>query len=160
MQASTLGRSGRGNILVAPDRRTLPRPAHTDSERQVLDHLFKLVDLTDDKGAIWNTTNRVVASQYWTSPTERRKLVHGHERAWLNWRGHWGNKEDVDPRKCWWHRLIPICQTISAPPGPNRWFGVAPDVSTVWLPRVNDRRVGKRCLRGLARQSREISENG
>lgn len=69
--------------------------------------VLKLVDVCDDRGAIWDTKGKVIPVQYWTGPEGRRKLWHRGEHSWLNFRGRWGNKGQDD---CWWHRLIGICQ--------------------------------------------------
>lgn len=65
------------------------------------------MDVTDDKGAIWDTKGKVVKSQYWNDPEQRRKLWHKDDRAWLNFVGMWGNKGEDD---CWWHKIVGICQ--------------------------------------------------
>ncbi|KAL7423849.1 Vacuolar protein sorting-associated protein 62 [Cryptotrichosporon argae] len=86
--------------------------------------LFRLVDVTDDDGAVWDTAGRVVPLQYWDNPADRRRMWHGGEDGWVNFRGHWGNRGKND---CWWHRIVGICQLVDGPPGPNRQFGGPPD---------------------------------
>jgi hypothetical protein len=83
------------------------------NELQVLD-AFKLVDSTDDKGAIWDTQNHVVSTQYWESPESRRKIWHKGEDSWLGYRGRWGNKGNND---CWWFKLVGVCQVCCGIPG-------------------------------------------
>jgi len=78
---------------------------------QVL-NAFKLIDVTDDEGAVWDTIGHVVPAQYWSGPERRRKIWHTGEESWLNFRGKWGNKGEND---CWWHRLVGICQ-VGCPP--------------------------------------------
>lgn len=72
----------------------------------VLD-VFRLVDITDDDGAVWDTQGHVVPVRYWNGPERRTRLWHTEDRAWLNFRGMWGNKgEDT----CWWFKLVGNCQ--------------------------------------------------
>ncbi|KAK4688986.1 hypothetical protein P7C73_g1122, partial [Tremellales sp. Uapishka_1] len=84
---------------------------------------WRLIDVTDDNGAIWDTKNHVVSSQYWDDPERRRKVWHDGDKGWLNFRGYWGNEGKND---CWWFKIIGICQVVGAPPGPNRNFGNPP----------------------------------
>ncbi|WWC71643.1 uncharacterized protein I206_105601 [Kwoniella pini CBS 10737] len=86
--------------------------------------LFKLVDITDDEGPIWDTKDHVVPTVYWDGPESRRRLWHRGNSSWLNFRGNWGNKGQDD---CWWHRVVGYCQVVDAPWGPNRYFGTPPD---------------------------------
>ncbi|EIW67305.1 hypothetical protein TREMEDRAFT_33600, partial [Tremella mesenterica DSM 1558] len=88
-----------------------------------LKNLFKLVDSTDDEGAIWDTKGHVVPLRWWSGPETKEKIIHKHQLHWLNFRGYWGNKGERD---CWWHNLIDICQLVDAPPGPNRRFNEPP----------------------------------
>ncbi|WVW85719.1 hypothetical protein I302_107757 [Kwoniella bestiolae CBS 10118] len=86
--------------------------------------LFKLVDITDDEGPIWDTKSHVVPAIYWNGPESRAKLRHNGDLSWLNYRGKWGNKGETD---CWWHRIVGYCQVVDAPWGPNRGFGIPPE---------------------------------
>ncbi|KAK8854841.1 hypothetical protein IAR55_003580 [Kwoniella newhampshirensis] len=86
--------------------------------------VFKLVDVTDDDGAIWDTKDLVVPVRYWDDSDHRRRIWHNGENSWLNFRGRFGNRGEND---CWWHKLVGICQLVDAPPGPNRFFGITPD---------------------------------
>ncbi|WWC63222.1 uncharacterized protein I303_105822 [Kwoniella dejecticola CBS 10117] len=86
--------------------------------------LFKLVDITDDEGPIWDTKDHVVPAVYWDGPESRRRIWHRGDSSWLNYRGNWGNKGQDD---CWWHRVVGYCQVVDAPWGPNRYFGIPPD---------------------------------
>ncbi|OCF37868.1 hypothetical protein I316_00092 [Kwoniella heveanensis BCC8398] len=86
--------------------------------------VFKLVDITDDDGPIWDTKGHVVPAVYWDGPISRRKRNHEGKLSWLNFRGFWGNRGETD---CWWHRVVGYCQIVDAPWGPNRYFGVPPD---------------------------------
>ncbi|WWC90751.1 uncharacterized protein L201_005688 [Kwoniella dendrophila CBS 6074] len=87
-------------------------------------NLFKLIDLTDDEGPIWDTKNHVVPAIYWDGPENRRKIWHQGNQSWLNFRGKWGN---IGENNCWWHRVVGYCQIVDAPSGPNRYFGLPPD---------------------------------
>lgn len=91
---------------------SLPRTEHTGLIVQILD-VFKLVDVTDDYGPIWDTKGRVVPLQY-RDPDQRLPLEHSGEESWLNYPGHWGNR-GVD--KCWWHRAVGYCQVSPSGPG-------------------------------------------
>ncbi|WWD19011.1 hypothetical protein CI109_103468 [Kwoniella shandongensis] len=86
--------------------------------------VFRLVDVTDDDGALWDTKDLVVPVRYWDDSEHRRRLWHDGENSWLNFRGRYGNRGEND---CWWHKLVGICQLVDAPPGPNRFFGITPD---------------------------------
>ena len=72
----------------------------------VLD-VFKIVDVTDDDGAVWDTQYHVVPSQFWHGPHSRQKLWHQGHRSWLNHAGTWGNKGEYS---CWWFKLVGNCQ--------------------------------------------------
>lgn len=84
---------------------------------------FKLVDVTDDLGPIWDSRTMLMPFKYWSGPQRRERMQHNGSASWLNFRGWWGNKGEHD---CWWHRMVPICQLVDAPPGPNRFFGGPP----------------------------------
>jgi hypothetical protein len=73
---------------------------------QVLD-VFKLIDVTDDNGPIWDTRDHVVGFPYWTPNLRRYKMQHEGDSSWLNFRGLWGNRGEKD---CWWHRAVDVCQ--------------------------------------------------
>lgn len=84
--------------------------------------------MADDSGALWDTKGHVVPFEYWTGPTEARRIIHEGDENWLEFVGNWGNQEAED---CWWHMFVGICQVIDGPPGPNRDFMDPPDVSTL-----------------------------
>jgi len=58
-------------------------------------NVFKLIDETDDEGAIWDTKGHIVAIQYWQNPelTSRKKKVYptGSPLGWLNYAGRRGS---------------------------------------------------------------------
>lgn len=83
--------------------------------------------MTDDRGAIWDTQGHVVPIEWWTGPDLAHKIVHTGKDSWLEFKGMFGNRGSSN---CWWHALVGICQLVDGPPGPNRWFGDPPDVST------------------------------
>lgn len=68
--------------------------------------MFKLVDVTDDYGPIWDTKGHVVPLQYHES-LENGQKAHTGLHAWLDYPGHWGNK---GVNNCWWHRALGYCQ--------------------------------------------------
>jgi len=69
-------------------------------------NLWALVDVTDDRGPIWDTKGRVVPIQFWDGPENMQKTVHAGDRAWLEYRGKWGNRK----KSCWWKMFFGICQ--------------------------------------------------
>ena len=74
-------------------------------------NIVKLVDVTDDRGPIWDARQDLVPIQWLNTsahayPYKRRHDPKG-KLGWLNFRGRWGNKGD---RSCWWHLISPDCQ--------------------------------------------------
>jgi hypothetical protein len=79
-------------------------------------NIFKLIDETDDVGAIWDTKHHVIPIQYWHDPvSRRRRKIHSStsDLGWLNFAGRWGNKGEGD---CAWKRFDLPCQLGSGPP--------------------------------------------
>lgn len=75
------------------------------TDGQVLD-VFKLVDVTDDYGPLWDTKCHVVPLQY-RDLSEKTPMRHNGTESWLDYPGHWGNR---GVNNCWWHRAVGYCQ--------------------------------------------------
>lgn len=88
-------------------------------------NLWQLVDVCDDRGALWDTKGHVVPIEFWNGPEYGHRIEHTGDQSWLEFTGKWGNVGDG----CWYEPFIGICQLIVGPPGPNREFGIPPSVS-------------------------------
>ncbi|EKD01113.1 protein-vacuolar targeting-related protein [Trichosporon asahii var. asahii CBS 8904] len=85
-------------------------------------HGVVLVDVCDDRGALWDTKGHVVPIEFWNGPEYGHRIEHTGDQSWLEFEGKWGNVGDG----CWYEPFIGICQLIAGPPGPNREFGIPP----------------------------------
>lgn len=102
-------------MSVLPLSHWSPGSRDTESHTAQALNVFKLIDETDDEGAIWDTKGQIVAIQYWKNPevTSRKKKIYptGSPLAWLNYAGRWGNRGESD---CSWKRFDLPCQVSSA----------------------------------------------
>src|SRR5258706_11263286 len=68
--------------------------------------IFKLQDITSDRGVHWDSKDSIVPLIYPDS--------FSGDLGWLNFKGQWGNKGTTS---CWWHFIYPECEIVDGPAG-------------------------------------------
>ena len=68
--------------------------------------IFKLQDITSDRGVHWDSKDSIVPLFYPDS--------FSGDLGWLNFKGQWGNKGATN---CWWHFIYSECEIVDGPGG-------------------------------------------
>jgi len=68
--------------------------------------IFKLQDITSDRGVHWDSKDSIIPLLYPDS--------FSGDLSWLNFKGQWGNKGTTN---CWWHFIFSECEIVDGPGG-------------------------------------------